>query len=69
MKVLASDDLSETFGIEMAPEPPKRAAASTLATKPSTTAAHFETSSRPTRVIRPAKPKEPANKRREATQR
>src|SRR5207249_8284478 len=37
VKVLASDDLSEMFGIEMAPAtPPKRAAVSTLATKLST---------------------------------
>ena len=68
-KVLASDDLSEMFGIEMAPATlRKRAAASTLATTPSTTA-HSETSSRPTRVIRPAKPKEPAPKRADGTQR
>jgi len=68
-KVLASDDLSAMFGIEVAPAiPPKRAAVSTLATKPST-AAHFETSSRPKRVIRPAKPKEPAPKRADGTQR
>ena len=68
-KVLASDDLSAMFGIEVAPAiPPKRAAVSTLATKPST-AAHFETSSRPKRVIRPAKPKEPAPKRAAGTQR
>src|SRR5258708_915683 len=61
-KVLAKDDLSEMFGIEVAPAiPPKRAAVSTLATKPST-AAHFETSSRPKRGIRPANPKEPAPK-------
>ncbi len=68
-KVLASEDLSEMFGIEMAPAtPPKRAAARTLATKPST-AAHCGTSSKPTKVIRPAKPKEPAPKRRDGTQR
>ena len=68
-KVLASDDLSEMFGIEMAPATlRKRVAASTLATTPSTTA-HSETSSRPTRVIRPAKPKEPAPKRADGTQR
>ena len=67
-KVLASDDLSEMFGIEMAPAtPPKRAAVSTLATKPSA-AAHFDTSSRPTRVIRPAKRKESAPKRRDGIQ-
>jgi len=68
-RVLASDDLSEMFGIEMAPATlRKRAAASTLATTPSTTA-HSETSSRPTRVIRPAKPREPAPKRADGTQR
>ena len=67
VKVLASDDLSEMFGIEMAPAiPAKRAAVSTLATKPSITA-HGETSSKPTRVIRPAESKEPAPKRRGVT--
>ena len=66
-KVLASDDLSEMFGIEMAP-PPKRAAVSCVATKRSTSA-NSEPLSRPTTVIRPAKPKEPAPKRRDGTQR
>ena len=57
-KVLASHDLAELFGIEMAPATPgKRAAARTLATT-----AHSETSSGPTRVIRPAKPKEAARR-------
>jgi uncharacterized Zn finger protein len=69
VKVLASHDLSEMFGIEMASAtPPKRAAVSTLATKPSTTA-HSKTSSRQTRVIGLAKPKEPAPKRADRTQR
>lgn len=68
-KVLASDDLSEMFGIELAPAiPRKRTVASTAAPKPSP-AAHSETSSRQTRVIRQAKPKELAPKRRDATQR
>ena len=67
-KVLASDDLSEMFGIEMALPPPKRAAVSCVATKRSTSA-NSEPSSRPTRVIRPAKPKEPAPKRHDGTQR
>ncbi len=68
-KVLASEDLSEVFGIEIAPAiPPRRAIVSPPATKPSA-ATHFETSSRPTRVIRPAKPKAPAPKRRDGTQR
>jgi hypothetical protein len=67
VKVLASDDLSEMFGIEMAPaRPPKRVGVSTLATKPST-AAHYEISSKPTKVIRRAKPKEPAPKRADGT--
>ena len=69
VKVLASDDLSEMFGIEMAPAtPPKRAAVSAVATKPST-AAHPDTSSKPTIVIQSAKPTEPAPKRRDGTQR
>lgn len=68
-KVLASEDLSEMFGIEMAPATLRnRAAASRLAPTPSTTE-HSETSSRPMRVIRPAKPKEPAPKRADRTQR
>ena len=68
-KVLASDDLSEMFGIEMAPATPrKRAAVNMLTTTPSTTT-HSETSSRPTRAIRPAKPKEPVSKRADGTQR
>jgi uncharacterized Zn finger protein len=68
-KVLASDDLSEMFGIDMAPATPrKRAAASTLETKASATA-HAEASSRQAKAIRPVKPKEPTPKRREGTQR
>jgi uncharacterized Zn finger protein len=61
-RVLASDDLSEMFGIEMAPATPKRAAASTVATRPST-AASAEASSKQTRVTRPAKLTTPAVKR------
>lgn len=58
-KVLVSDDLSEMFGIELAPAtPPKRAAASTVATKRSTSA-KSEPSSRQPRVTRPAKPRSP----------
>jgi uncharacterized Zn finger protein len=58
-KVLVSDDLSEMFGIEMAPTtPPMRAETSTVATKPST-APSSEGSSRQTRLTRPAKPREP----------
>jgi len=69
VKVLASDDLSEMFGIEMAPAtPPKRAAVSTVATKPST-AAGSKASSRQTKVSRPAKLREPTPKRRDGKQR
>jgi uncharacterized Zn finger protein len=68
-KVLASDDLSEIFGIEMAPATPrKRTAASTLATTPSTTV-HPDGASRQTKAIRPAKAKEPTPKRRNGKQR
>jgi hypothetical protein len=69
VKVLASDDLSEMFGIEMAPAaPPKRSAASGVATKRSTSAA-LERSSGPTSMTRPAQPKAPALKRRDGKQR
>ena len=57
-RVLESDDLSEMFGIEMAPATSTRAAASTVATKPSTVAGG-EASSKET-VIKPAKPTTPA---------
>jgi uncharacterized Zn finger protein len=67
-KVLASDDLSEMFGIEMAPPPAEQAAVSGVSTKRSTTA-NSAPSSGPTRVGRPAKPKEPAPKQRDGTQR
>ncbi len=69
VKVLASDDLSEIFGIEMAPATqPKRAAVSTEATKPST-AASSKASSRQTKVSRPPKLREPTPKRRDGKQR
>jgi uncharacterized Zn finger protein len=68
-KVLASDDLSEMFGIEMAPaRPPKRTASGEVASKRST-AANADRSSRQAGATRPAKPKEPARPRREKTQR
>jgi hypothetical protein len=68
-KVLTSDDLSGMFGIEMAlATPPKRAAASGVATK-RLTSATSEASSRQTKVTRPAKPKEAASTRRDRTQR
>jgi uncharacterized Zn finger protein len=66
-KVLASDDLSEMFGIEMAPAT-TRAAAGEVATKRSTSG-NADALSREAGVIRPATPKEPAPKRRERTQR
>src|SRR5437762_2066941 len=52
-KVLASHDLSEMFGIELAPETPSnRAAASTTTSKVSTVAS-AETSSKQTKLARP----------------
>jgi uncharacterized Zn finger protein len=55
VKVLAGDDLSEMFGIEMAPATsPKRAPGSTVAAKPSK-AASSKASSRQTGSSRPAK--------------
>jgi uncharacterized Zn finger protein len=68
-KVLASDDLSEMFGIEMAPSrPPKQPASGEVASKRSPSA-DTDVSSRQVGVTRPAKPKEPALKRSEKTQR
>jgi hypothetical protein len=67
--VLASDDLSEMFGIEMAPtRSPKRAGSGDVASKqfPS---ANVDRSSRQAGVTRAVKPKEPALKRRQRTQR
>lgn len=67
-KVLARDDLSEMFGIEMAPSiAPKRAASGKAASKRSTPV-DADRSSRPS-VTRRAKPKEPALKRRKKTPR
>jgi hypothetical protein len=68
-KVLASNDLSEMFGIEMAPTiTPKRAAAAQVATK-RTTSGKADASSRDADMARLAKPTEPAPKRREGIQR
>ncbi|MGH9370652.1 MAG: hypothetical protein ACRD15_03890, partial [Vicinamibacterales bacterium] len=68
-KELASDDLSEMFGIEIAPAiPPTRAASGAVGSKRSTSA-NADGSSRQAGVARPPKPKEPAPKRRERTQR
>jgi uncharacterized Zn finger protein len=64
-KVLASDDLSEMFGIEIAPSmPPKRAASGDVPSKRSTSI-HADGSARQADVNPPAKPKEPAPERRE----
>ena len=69
VKVLASDDLSEMFGIEMAPAAsPRRVAVSAIATKAST-AARLEPSSKKTRASGPMNLEEPAPKHREAKQR
>jgi uncharacterized Zn finger protein len=68
-KVLAGDDLSEMFGIEMAPTTtPKRAAAAQVATT-RTTSRKADPSFREAGVARPAKPTEPAPRRRERIQR
>jgi uncharacterized Zn finger protein len=68
-KVLASDDLSEMFGIEIAPaRPPKRAASGEVASKRSTVA-DTDGSSRQAGETRARKPKEPAPKRRKKTRR
>jgi uncharacterized Zn finger protein len=68
VKVLASDDLSEMFGIEMAPARPPKPASGEVASRRSTSA-DADGLSRQAGVTRPAKPKEPARKRREKTQR
>lgn len=68
-KVLAHDDLSEMFGIEMAPAiPPKRATFGEAASKRSTRV-NADGSSRPADATRPAIPKAPAVQRRKKTQR
>jgi uncharacterized Zn finger protein len=64
-KVLASDDLSEMFGIEMAPS--TRAAAGVVATTPST--ASSKISSTETRVSEPTNLRAPAPNRRGGKQR
>ena len=61
-KILESDDLSEMFGIEMAPTPQaKRAAVSKITTKTSTEGTSEESSNRTTST-RPAKLRKPARK-------
>jgi len=67
-KMLGSDDLSEMFGIEMAPARPKRAASGEVELKRFTSGDTAQ-SSRQAGVTRPAEPKEPALKRRERTER
>jgi len=67
--VLETDDLSEMFGIEMVPaRPPKRAASGDVAPKRSTSGDRARSSGQ-AGVTRPAKPKDPALKRSEKTQR
>src|SRR5215210_3420600 len=69
VKLLASDDLSEMFGIEIAPaSPPKRAASGEVASTRSTSA-NVVRSSKQAGIGRPAKLKEPALDRPEGTQR
>ena len=69
VKVLASDALSEIFGIEMAPAVlPRRVAVGGVGTKPST-AARLEASFKETRVSGPMNLNEPASKRREEKRR
>ena len=68
-KVLASDDLSEMFGIEMAPTIPAKRAASGQVASTRSTSANADGSSRRAGMTRPAKLKEPALKRRERPQR
>jgi len=68
-KVLASDDLSEMFGIEMAPTIPAKRTASGQVASTRSTSVSADVSSRQAGLTRPAKLKEPALKRRERTQR
>ena len=68
-KVLASDDLSEMFGIEMAPTIPAKRTASGQVASTRSTSVNTDASSRQASLTRPAKLKEPALKRRERTQR
>ena len=64
-RVLASDDLSEMFGIEMAPTIPAERTASGQVASTRSTAVNADVSSRQAELTRPAKQKEPALKRRE----
>jgi uncharacterized Zn finger protein len=64
-KVLASDDLSEMFGIEMAPTIPPKRAASVDAPSKRPTSANADRSSRQAGAILPATPKESALERRD----
>jgi uncharacterized Zn finger protein len=67
-KVLASSDLSELFGIEMAPATPrKRTASITPATKPPIEV-HSE-APKPAKALRPAKPRGSSRDRRNGKQR
>lgn len=68
-KVLASGDLSEMFGIEIAPATPRTRAAATALKTTLSTMAPSGVSSRHTKAIRPAKTKAPAPKQRDGKQR
>src|SRR6266540_3435953 len=68
-KVLASEDLSEMFGIEMAPTIPAKRAASGEVASTRATSANADGSSRQAATTRPVKLKEPALKRREKSAR
>ena len=68
-KVLASDDLSEMFGIEMAPTIPAQRTASGRVAATRSTSANGDGSSRQASSTRPSTPQEPALRRRERTER
>jgi uncharacterized Zn finger protein len=68
-KVLARPDLSEIFGIEMAPTIPAKRATSGEVASPRATSANADGSSRQAGMTQPVKLKEPALKRRDRTER
>jgi len=59
-KVLASDDLSEIFGIEMSPPPAKRSAASALSKRPRSSAVTVDGSTKQKVLPKPVKSKKTA---------
>ena len=68
-KVLAGDDLSEMFGIEMAPTIAAKRAAFGERALTRATSANADGSSRQAGITRPVKRKEPAPERRDGTER